>query len=51
MEMQMKKFVVGAILLVSASGAYAAAPEQVAKAAMSCCQALAACCGIGLPCC
>lgn len=47
----MKKIIVAATLLMSATGAYAAAPDHIAKAAMSCCAALAACCGIDLPCC
>jgi hypothetical protein len=51
LETKMKKIILTATLLMSASAAYAAAPGQVAKAAMSCCAALAACCGIDLPCC
>ncbi|HKC01703.1 MAG TPA: hypothetical protein VKC17_00185 [Sphingomicrobium sp.] len=46
-----KLYVTGAVLLMTSTGAYAAAPEAVAKVAASCCAALAACCGISLGCC
>ena len=48
----MKKFyAIGAVLLISSTGAYAAAPEAVSKAVASCCSALAACCQAALACC
>jgi hypothetical protein len=38
----MKKiYVTAAVLLTSSTGAYAAAPEAVTKAALSCCSAIA----------
>jgi hypothetical protein len=48
----MKKIIgATAMLLFAGSAAYAAAPDAMARAAMSCCAAVAACCGVGLPCC
>lgn len=46
-----KYFVTAAVLLVSSTGAYAAAPVAVSKAVASCCSALAACCQAALACC
>ena len=40
-----------AVLLMSSTGAYAAAPESVSEALASCCAALAACCAAILSCC
>jgi hypothetical protein len=51
-NLKMKKiFVATAMLLMSSTGAYAAAPESVSKAAASCCSALAACCQAVMACC
>lgn len=48
----MKKFVVTtALLLMSSTGAYAAAPEVVGKTVASCCSAFAACCEAAMACC
>ncbi len=48
----MKKLsAIAAVLLMSGTGAYAAAPEAISQAAASCCAALAACCQAGLACC
>ena len=48
----MKKFyVTAAALLMTSTGAYAAAPEGVASVAASCCSALAACCKAMMACC
>jgi len=44
----MKKFIVTAALLLSSTGAYAAAPDGVASccsAILACCEAVMACCG------
>lgn len=52
MEIIMKKFVVtAAVLLMSSTGAYAAAPGAVGKAVASCCSAFAACCEAAMACC
>ncbi len=48
----MKKYIVtGAVLLLSATSAYAAAPEVAGKTLSACCAALAACCEAVLSCC
>ncbi len=48
----MKKYVVtAALLLMSSTGAYAAAPEAVSTAVADCCAALAACCEAIMACC
>jgi hypothetical protein len=48
----MKKLYIAAVaLLMTGTGAYAAAPEAVSKAVASCCSALAACCGAVMACC
>lgn len=46
-----KYFAAGAVLLMSATSAFAASPEAAAKALGSCCAALAACCEALLACC
>jgi hypothetical protein len=43
--------IMAAILGLSATAAYAAAPETVAAAAAACCDFIAACCGAGGDCC
>ena len=45
-----KYYAMAAVLLMSASGAFAAEPSVVVKAVAGCCAALG-CCGLGLPCC
>ena len=48
----MKKFsFTAALLLMSSTGAYAAAPNVVGKAMASCCSVLAACCEAAMACC
>lgn len=49
----MKKYLLtAAVLVMSSSGAFAAAPDGVAKLASDCCALVgAACCALGLPCC
>jgi len=48
----MTKFhVTAAVLLMSSTGAYAAAPLAGSKAVASCCAALAACCEAIMSCC
>ncbi len=48
----MKKYIAtGAVLLLSATSAFAAAPEGAAEALGVCCAALAACCEAILACC
>lgn len=48
----MKKYIVTAIMLIgTSSAAYAAAPEQVAGLAMSCCDLVLACCDVAKSCC
>lgn len=46
-----KVYLTGLAVLVSGSAAFATAPDTVTKVASSCCAAIAACCGISLPCC
>jgi hypothetical protein len=48
----MKKYIiVAAVLLGSGSAALAAAPDQVASLAMSCCDLVLACCDAAMNCC
>ncbi|MDP9424212.1 MAG: hypothetical protein M3Q19_15510 [Pseudomonadota bacterium] len=47
----MKKFCVAAVLLMSGTGAFAAAPGSVSETLTSCCSAIAACCHAALGCC
>ncbi len=48
----MKKYVLAAsVLLMSGTGAYAAAPNAVSTAIADCCAALAACCEAVMACC
>ena len=49
----MKKYLLtAAVLVMTSSGAFAASPDSVAKAASDCCAvASAVCCAFGLPCC
>jgi cysteine synthase len=48
----MKKFItVAALLLGSSSAAFAAAPDQIANLAMSCCDLVLACCDAAMSCC
>jgi len=52
MEIIMKKlFLTAAVLLISSTGAYAAAPDAVVNALATCCSAFAACCEAALACC
>ncbi len=52
MEVMMTKFyATTAVLLLSGTSAYAAAPEVVTNGLSSCCSALAACCEALLACC
>lgn len=48
----MKKFIIAAtVLLGSSSAAFAAAPDQVANLAMSCCDLVIVCCDATMSCC
>ena len=48
----MKKYIIAAaVLLGSSSAAFAAAPDQVASLAMSCCDLVLACCEAAMDCC
>ena len=48
----MKKYIItAAVLLGSSSAAFAAAPDQVASLAMSCCDLVLACCDAAMDCC
>ena len=48
----MKRFAMTAAFLVLASGAaFAASPDTMISAVLDCCEAIAACCGTGMPCC
>lgn len=48
----MKKYIIAAaVLLGSSSAAFAAAPDQVAALAMSCCDLVLACCDAAMDCC
>lgn len=48
----MKKLTLtAAVLLMTSTGAYAAAPEAVSKAVASCCGIIAACCEAVMACC
>lgn len=47
----MKKYLVGASLLLVPTGAYAADPTAAGQAFAACCSAIAACCQAVLACC
>jgi len=49
--MMNKYILTAAALLMSSTGAYAAAPESVSNAVSACCSAFAACCEAVLACC
>jgi len=48
----MKKYILtAAVLLGSSSAAFAAAPDQIASLAISCCDLVLACCDAAISCC
>jgi mevalonate pyrophosphate decarboxylase len=46
-----RSILTAAVLLGSSSAAFAAAPDQVASLAMSCCDLVLACCDVAMSCC